>query len=126
MKDERGAAVLTRLDPATLEELAHETGGSYREASNWVDLAGLIKETVDQGKTGDFSKSRETRQAERFQCFLGPALLFLLVSFALEIPSLPTRRRVAIGTTTTGEAALPPMLKRTTKLVAKKRAEVVT
>jgi len=126
LKDERGAAVLSRLEPATLQELAQETGGSYREASNWVDLAGLIKETVDQGKTGDFSKSREARQAERFQWFLGPALLFLLISFALEIPSLPTRRRVAMGTTTTGEAALPPLLKKTTKLVAKKPASLET
>ena len=124
MKDERGAAVLSRLEPATLQELAQQTGGAYREASNWVDLAGLIKETVDQGKAGDFSKSREARQAERFQLFLGPALVLLLASFALEIPSLPTRRRVAMGTTTTGEAALPPVLKKTTKLVAKKRAEV--
>jgi len=124
MKDERGAAVLSRLEPATLQELAQETGGAYREASNWVDLAGLIKETVDQGKAGDFSKSREARQAERFQLFLGPALVLLFASFALEIPSLPTRRRVAMGTTTTGEAALPPVLKKTTKLVAKKRAEV--
>ncbi|NCY21051.1 VWA domain-containing protein [bacterium] len=123
MKDGRGAAVLSRLEPATLEELAQETAGAYREASNWVDLAGLIKETVDQGRAGDFSKSREARQAERFQLFLGPALLFLLMSFALEMPSLPTRRRVAMGTTT-GEEPLPAVLKKTTKLVPKKRAEV--
>jgi len=123
MKDARGAAVLSRLEPATLEELAQETAGAYREASNWVDLAGLIKETVDQGRAGDFSKSREARQAERFQLFLGPALLFLLMSFALEMPSLPTRRRVAMGTTT-GEEPLPAVLKKTTKLVPKKRAEV--
>jgi Ca-activated chloride channel family protein len=125
LKDERGAAVLSRLEPSTLQELAQETGGSYREASNWVDLAGLIKETVDQGKTGDFSKSREARQAERYQWFLGPGLLFLLISFAFEIPSLPTRRRVAMGATTLGETALPPVLKKTTKLVSKKKLEVM-
>lgn len=125
LKDERGAAVLSRLEPSTLQDLAQETGGSYREASNWVDLAGLIQDTVEQGKAGDFSKSREARQAERFQLFLGPALFFLLLSFALEIPSLPTRRRVAMGATTMGDAGLPPVPKKTTKLVAKKRAEVV-
>ena len=121
LKDERGAAVLSRLEPATLQDLAQETGGAYREASNWVDLAGLIKETVDQGKAGDFSKSREVRQAERFQLFLGPALLLLFFSFALEIPALPTRRRVAMGATTSGGPDLPPVLKKTTKLVSKKR-----
>jgi len=119
IKDGRGAAVLSRLEPATLEELAQATGGVYREASNWVDLAELIKETVAQGKTGDFSKTRDVRMAERFQWFLAPGILFLALSLALEIPSLPTRRRLALGTTTTGEPLPVPMEKKTTRLVSR-------
>lgn len=124
IKDGRGAVVLSRLDPATLEEMAQATGGAYREASNWVDLAGLIRDTVDEGKKGDFSKTKESRQAERFQWFLGPGVLLLALSFALEIPALPARRRVAMGATISGESALPPVLKKTTKLVSKSRDKV--
>ena len=125
MKDGRGAAVLSRLEPGTLQELAQSTGGAYREASNWVDVAALLSETIAQGKTGDFSKTREVRQAERFQWFLAPAVLLLALSFALEIPALPGRRRVAMGTTTSGEVLAPPVLKKTTKLVSKETREKV-
>lgn len=124
MKDSRGAAVLSRLEPGTLQELAQSTGGAYREASNWVDVAALLSETIAQGKTGDFSKTREVRQAERFQWFLAPAVLLLAVSFALEIPALPGRRRVAMGTTISGESLPPPVLKKTTKLVSREAREV--
>ena len=118
VKDGRGAAVLTRLEPATLEELARETGGAYREAANWVDLAELLSETVQQGKTGDFAKTREARQAERFQWALAPAVFLLALSLAFEIPTLPGRRRVAMGVTTSGEPILLPLNKKTTKLVS--------
>ena len=118
IKDGRGAAVLTRLEPATLEELARETGGAYREAANWVDLAELLSETVQQGKTGDFAKTREARQAERFQWALAPAVFLLALSLAFEIPTLPGRRRVAMGVTTSGEPIPLPLDKKTTKLVS--------
>ena len=125
VKDGRGAAVLSKLEPATLEELAQTTGGVYREASNWVDLAELIKETVAQGKAGDFSKTRDVRLAERFQWLLAPGILLLALSFALEIPSLPTRRRLALGTTTTGEPLPVPLEKKSTRLVSKEGPPVL-
>ena len=125
IKDGRGAAVLSKLEPATLEELAQATGGVYREASNWVDLAELIKETVAQGKTGDFSKTRDVRMAERFQWLLAPGILLLALSFALEIPSLPTRRRLALGTTTGGEPLPAPLEKKTTRLVSREGPPVL-
>ncbi|NBS87087.1 MAG: VWA domain-containing protein [Verrucomicrobia bacterium] len=125
MKDERGAAVLSRLEPATLEELAQETGGVYREASNWVDVDELLKETIAEGKSGEFSKTKEARQAERFQWFLAPAVFLLAASLALEMPVLPGRRRVAMGPVTDGEAALPPVIRKTTKLVSKAKPSQV-
>jgi len=125
VKDGRGAAVLSRLEPATLEELAQATGGAYREASNWVDLAELIKETVAQGKSGEFSKTRDVRMAERFQWFLAPGVLLLAFSFGLEIPSLPSRRRLAMGTTTSGEPLPLPLQKKNTRLVSKESLPVL-
>lgn len=126
VKDARGAAVLSRLEPATLEELARATGGVYREASNWVDLPELIQQTVEQGKTGDFTKTREVRRAERFQWFLGPGIFLLALSFALEMPSLPTRRRLALGTTTAGQPLPVPVEKKTTRLVSKEASQART
>jgi len=125
VKDGRGAAVLSKLEPATLEEMAQATGGVYREASNWVDLAEVIQETVAQGKMGDFSKTRDVRMAERFQWFLAPGIFLLALSFALEIPSLPTRRRLALGTTTAGEPLPVPLEKKTTRIVSKEGPPVL-
>lgn len=125
VKDGRGAAVLSRLEPSTLEELAQATGGVYREASNWVDLSELIKETVEKGEAGEFSKTRDVRRAERFQWFLAPGILLLALSFALEIPSLPNRRRLAMGTTTSGEPLPLPLEKKTTRLVSKEGPPVL-
>ena len=125
VKDGRGAAVLSKLEPATLEELAQVTGGVYREASNWVDLSELIQETVEKGEAGEFSKTRDVRKAERFQWFLAPGILLLALSFALEIPSLPTRRRLALGTTTTGEPLPVPLEKKNTRLVSKEGPPVL-
>ena len=84
-----------------------------------MDLAELIKDTVAQGKTGDFSKTRDVRMAERFQWLLAPGIFLLAISFAMEIPSLPNRRRLALGTTTTGEPLPVPLEKKTTRLVSK-------
>jgi len=125
VKDGRGAAVLSKLEPATLEELAQTTGGAYREASNWVDLSELIQQTVEQGKSGDFTKTREVRRAERFQWFLAPGVLLLALSYALEIPSLPTRRRLALGTTMAGVPLPVPLEKKVTRLVSKEGPPVL-
>ena len=45
--DDRGAVVLSKLESATLEELANATNGVYRDASSWVDLAALLKTPAD-------------------------------------------------------------------------------
>ncbi len=96
IKDERGAVVLSRLNATTLEELARQTSGVYRDASNWVDLADVLSQTVEAGRAGDFSESRSARRIERFQWALGPALLFLLWSVWREFPVRPRQRAVTI------------------------------
>src|SRR5688500_7475476 len=48
VKDERGAVVLSKLESATLQHLARETNGVYRDASAWVDLAALVNETIEK------------------------------------------------------------------------------
>jgi Ca-activated chloride channel homolog len=99
IKDERGAVVLSRLNASTLEELARRTSGVYRDASTWVDLADVLRQTVEAGRAGDFAESRTARRIERFQWALGPALLFLLWSVWREFPVRPRQRAVTVRAT---------------------------
>ena len=91
-KNAEGAVVLTKLEPATLEELARSTGGIYREANVWVDLAALIDETVKRGKTGETSATSQSFHIERYQIFLAPGLLLILISLYREFPFIPKPR----------------------------------
>jgi len=91
-KDEQGAAVLSRLEPRTLQELATQTGGTYRDAATWVDVAELVDATVDQGAAGQFVERKEARLRDRYQWLLAPALLLLLFATWLEFPILPVPR----------------------------------
>jgi len=92
VKDERGAVVLSKLESGTLQELATATGGIYRDASGWLDLAGLVKETVEAGRKGQFLEKNTIRLAERFQWPLALGLWCLLVSFYAEFPVRPRPR----------------------------------
>ena len=96
IKDERGAVVLSKLESGTLQELASSTGGVYRDASGWLDLAGLVKETVEAGQKGQFLEKNTIRLAERFQWPLALGLWCLLVSFYAEFPVRPKPRSIKL------------------------------
>ncbi|MBC8011019.1 MAG: VWA domain-containing protein [Burkholderiales bacterium] len=95
VKDERGAAVLSRLDASTLRELSRVTDGAYRDASAWVDLPALLKETVARGRGSRDTLDTAPRREELFTWFLAPALALLLVSLVREFPVFPRPRRVS-------------------------------
>ena len=97
VKDERGAVVLSRLNSSTLQELAQVTGGAYTDASTWVDLPALLAKTVEAGRKGEFSEKNTARMIERFQWFLAPGLLLLLISFWAEFPVRPRERALPLG-----------------------------
>ena len=97
VKDERGAVVMSRLNSSTLQELAQVTGGAYTDASAWVDLPTLLRKTVEAGRKGEFSEKNTARLIERFQWFLAPGLLLLLVSFWAEFPVRPRERALPLG-----------------------------
>ena len=96
LKDDTGAVVKSHLESNTLKALAEATGGVYTDASSWVDLAALVRATVDQGQKGHFTEENSVRLAERFQWFLAPAVLLLLVSFWREFPVRPKSRTVEL------------------------------
>ena len=96
VKDERGAVVLSKLEPETLQALTSATGGVYRDASTWLDLAALIRETVDAGQKGKFLEKNTVRLVERFQWPLALALWCLIVSFYYEFPVRPKPRAIRL------------------------------
>ena len=96
MKDDRGAVVLAKLESDTLRELAAKTGGVYRDAGQWVDLAALVKSTVEAGRKGKFLEKNTLRYVERYQWALAPALFCLLMSLWREFPVRPRPRDVTL------------------------------
>jgi Ca-activated chloride channel family protein len=102
VKDERGAVVLSRLESSTLQELAQVTGGAYADASGWVDLPALLQQTVEAGRKGQFSEKNTALFIERYQWFLAPSLIFLLISFWAEFPVRPRERALPLGRPKTG------------------------
>jgi Ca-activated chloride channel family protein len=110
VKDERGAVVLSKLENATLQELAKATNGVYRDSSSWLDLASLIKETVEAGQKGKFVEKNTVRLVERFQWPLAFGLWCLLVSFFSEFPVRPRPRDIKLGGPTGGPKTAPEKL----------------
>ena len=92
VKDERGAVVLSKLESSTLQQLASVTGGTYRDASTWLDLASVLNATVEAGQKGKFLEKNTVRLVERFQWPLAFGLWCLLVSFCYEFPVRPRPR----------------------------------
>jgi Ca-activated chloride channel family protein len=97
VKDERGAVVLSKLNSSTLQEIAAATNGVYRDASTWVDLGAVLKQTVESGRRGEFKERIQVRQVERFQWALAPALLCLLLSLWREFPVRPRVRNLPLA-----------------------------
>lgn len=100
VKDERGAVVLSKLESATLQELARATNGVYRDASAWVDVAGLVNETIAAGRKGQFVEKNTVRLVERFQWPLALGLWCLFISFCYEFPVRPKPRDVRLAPNT--------------------------
>jgi Ca-activated chloride channel family protein len=96
VKDQRGAVVLSKLESTTLRQLADLTGGTYRDASSWIDLASVLKSTVEAGRKGKFVDKNTIRLVERFQWPLALALWCFLVSFYYEFPVRPKPRALKL------------------------------
>lgn len=91
MVDPAGVAVTSRLDRTALEELARATGGLYRDANRWVDVAALLDRTFERDATG-IVRPGGTRLGERFQWLLAPAILLLAWSCWREFALQPRSR----------------------------------
>lgn len=78
-KDERGEMVLSKLDEATLQKIALETGGSYvRSVTGDLDLNKIYQQDIKGSiEKKELLSTRKKRWEERFQWFLFAAILLL-------------------------------------------------
>ncbi|MCU0793769.1 MAG: VWA domain-containing protein [Opitutaceae bacterium] len=97
VKDAAGAVVLSRLEAGTLQELARLTDGAYRDASAWVDLPALLRDTVARGRAARVETSSAPRRAELFAWFLAPALGLLALSLLREFPVTPRQAATRVS-----------------------------
>ena len=102
--DESGGTELSRLDRATLERIASETGGDLREVSK---IAGLAVEFA-RLRQSQFAVAEQPAPVERIQWFLGAALLLLLAQSAVADGGVPAPLRV--GRISLGSAPLAGLL----------------
>ncbi len=98
--DTSGGTELSRLDRATLRRIADETGGDLRDVNT---IAGLAVEFA-RLRQSEFEAAERPAPVERFQWFLGMALLLLLAQALVATGSRPGPLRV--GRITLGSAAL--------------------
>ncbi len=80
-KDRRGNVVLTKLDEATLQEIARVGNGKYYRASNTEDELELIYNDLAQLEESEFGATRVTDYEDRFYYLLIPAIFLLFIEF---------------------------------------------
>jgi Ca-activated chloride channel family protein len=78
-KDQNGEVVLSRLDEATLQQIAEVGGGQYfRATANGSELAAFVEE-LSMLQKAEMSALLEIRGIERFQMFLLAVLVLMVV-----------------------------------------------
>lgn len=88
LRDEEGNVVTTRLDEATLQRIATETGGRYVHAATSSSAFDDLIDEIARADGEALDDQQITQFEEQYQIFLGLALLLLLIEVAV-----PDRRR---------------------------------
>jgi Ca-activated chloride channel family protein len=88
-RDENGEVVTTRLDEATLESIARQTGGRYLRASPSENELDRLAEEIADMAGREFEARQVTQYEEQYQIFLGLAMVLLLAEALV-----PERRRL--------------------------------
>ncbi len=78
-KDPQGQVILSRLDETSLQQIALATNGRYFRAAADGREVGFLVGAIGQLQTAILEGQFETRRVERFQWFLGLAIVALVV-----------------------------------------------
>ncbi len=93
LKDRKGQVVKSRLDEATLQEIATDTGGAYLHATDTAfGLAELYRDYIATMEKRELASTLERRYEHRFQWPLVVAFLLLIGE-----PLIGERRRLRPG-----------------------------
>lgn len=93
LRDDTGNPVRSRLDPATLEEVARAGGGAYFNLEkNAEGLAEILQERIDTIEKREYEQRVFTDYESYFQVFVGIAFLFLLIEFLLSYRTSSLRK----------------------------------
>ncbi len=88
-KDTDGTTVVTKLNDATLKEIAQQTGGVFMYGSKTDEVLQLVDQTLQKIEKTDFESQQIADFQSQFQWFVGLALLVLILD------SLVLERRTA-------------------------------
>lgn len=82
-KDRDGKVITTKLDALTLEKIAFETGGKYYISSTGESELDKIYKEISNMEKKELGSRQFTQFEDRFQIFLGLALIFLVIETLL-------------------------------------------
>jgi len=78
-RDQSGELVMSRLDETSLQQIALISGGRYFRAVPDGREIGFLADAIGELQTSELESRFETRRVERFQWFLGVAVLALVI-----------------------------------------------
>ena len=78
-KDVDGTVVVTKLNEATLKEIAQKTGGLFMYGSKTDEVLQLVDQTLQKIEKTDFESQQIADFLSQFQWFLGLALFLLII-----------------------------------------------
>jgi Ca-activated chloride channel homolog len=78
-KDNAGNTVLTKLDEATLKDIASDGKGEYFRGNNYEDYLDKIYNELSELKKSEFGVKKVTDYEDRFYYFLIPAIILLII-----------------------------------------------
>jgi Ca-activated chloride channel family protein len=80
-KDNEGNAVVTKLDQAALQQIAEAGGGKFILGTSQQNELTVLFKDISSMEKKEFGSKIVTEYEDRFQYFLVPALLLLLLEF---------------------------------------------
>jgi Ca-activated chloride channel family protein len=82
-KDRQGQTVISKLNETMLQQIAAAGGGKFVMANNSRNGLERILEEINEFEKMEFETRTFSDYEDRFQYFIGFAILFLLLEFAL-------------------------------------------
>jgi len=82
-KDFDGEVVITKRNPAVLEQIAQATGGAYQDGNNTQEVLDFVSQTLKDMDKKEFEAKKFVSYKDRFQPFLMGALFILVLELLL-------------------------------------------